>query len=158
MMSTRKFGILTFNFALLELKKHTHSGAGLSPFPRFFSSGEPCLRSIRLQLVALGVVRLTQRNISPGFMAAKQWATAAAELFADCGTDQMVNHAQALTVSFHFFFVCYNSQFLSSSLPSPREWPSLRLLYADTMIILSGEWFELRPQYRSLEKQSCRVA
>jgi len=59
MMSTRKFGILTFNFALLELKKHTHSG----------------------------------------FMAAKQWATAAAELFADCGTDQMVNHAQALTIT-----------------------------------------------------------
>jgi hypothetical protein len=54
----RRFGILTFNLAIQELKKSSQAGN----------------------------------------KAAVHWSSAAAELFGDCGTDEKLNHAKALTI------------------------------------------------------------
>jgi hypothetical protein len=54
----RRFGILTFNLAIQELKKSSQAGN----------------------------------------QAAVHWSSAAAELFGDCGTDEKLNHAKALTI------------------------------------------------------------
>jgi len=40
-----------------------------------------------------------KRSSQAGSTAAQQWGIAAAELFGDCGTDEKVNHARALTIA-----------------------------------------------------------